>query len=84
MIGYQISTGNAGGGHLARLAVHPTQQGRRIGKSLLLDMLSRYKRRGITRVTVNTQQNNPSSLILYQKAGFILTGEEYPVYEFTP
>ena len=84
IIGYQISTGTAGGGHLARLAVHPTQQGRRIGKSLLLDMLSRYKRRGITRVTVNTQQNNPSSLILYQKAGFILTGEEYPVYEFTP
>ena len=84
IIGYQISTGTAVGGHLARLAVHPTQQGRRIGKSLLLDMLSRYKRRGITRVTVNTQQNNPGSLILYQKAGFILTGEEYPVYEFIP
>jgi len=29
---------------------------------------------------VNTQSDNDVSLSLYQKMGFIRTGEEYPVY----
>lgn len=84
IIAYQITTKSESRVHLARLAVLPQQQGRRIGKSLLLDVLSQYQRRGLNRLTVNTQNNNPNSLNLYQHAGFILTGEEYPVYEFFP
>lgn len=84
IIGYQISTKTESRVHLARLAVHPRHQGRHVGRSLLLDMLTQYQRRGVTRVTVNTQKDNSSSLFLYQRAGFSLTGEEYPIYEFIP
>ena len=84
VIGYQITTRSESRVHLARLAVHPRQQGRHIGKCLLLDMLSQYQRRGVSRLTVNTQSNNPNSLSLYQHAGFTLTGEDYPIYEFIP
>jgi ribosomal protein S18 acetylase RimI-like enzyme len=81
IIGYQISTAGSGGGHLARLAVHPRVQGQGVGYALARDMLAQFYRRGALKVTVNTQIDNEASLALYQKAGFRRTGEVYPVYE---
>lgn len=81
-VGYQISTATPLGGHLARLAVLPTTQGHGVGYALLHDLLSQFRRRGAQTVTVNTQHDNIASLALYQKAGFHLTGEEYPFYEY--
>lgn len=80
--GYQISTATQAGGHLARLAVDPEYQGRGIGYRLVLDMLAQFQRRGAHSVTVNTQHDNLVSLSLYQKAGFVRTGEEYPLFEY--
>jgi ribosomal protein S18 acetylase RimI-like enzyme len=82
MIGYQISTATQMGGHLARLAVLPDSQGSGVGYALLDDLLDQFEKRGAKSVTVNTQHDNLISLALYQKAGFRLTGEEYPVYEY--
>jgi ribosomal-protein-alanine N-acetyltransferase len=81
LIGYQISTAGPGGGHLARLAVHPRAQQQGIGYALLQDLLTQFTRRGALQVTVNTQVENKASLALYQKAGFRQTGEVYPVFE---
>lgn len=80
IVGYQISTATPVGGHLSRLAVLPENQNRSIGYSLLSDLLLHFKARGALRITVNTQKTNSTSLHLYQKAGFRLTGEQYPVY----
>jgi GNAT superfamily N-acetyltransferase len=82
LVGYQISTASPMGGHLARLAVHPSKQGQGIGYSLVRDALHQFDRRGAARVTVNTQQDNLASLALYKKAGFHETKEKYPVYWF--
>lgn len=82
LIGYQISTATAMGGHLARLAVDPEHQGKGVGHALLQDMLYQFERRGAHNVTVNTQNDNLISLSLYQNAGFKRTGEEYPVYQY--
>jgi len=82
LVGYQISTSTTLGGHLARLAVKPAYQGRGIGYALLWDMLAQFERRGAYHVTVNTQNDNNTSLSLYRKAGFKRTGEEYPVYQY--
>ena len=81
LIGYQISTASSGGGHLARLAVHPRTQEQGVGSALVKDLLLQFSRRGAQQVTVNTQIDNTASLTLYQKAGFRRTGEVYPVYE---
>jgi len=81
LVGYQISTGTPVGGHLARLAVLPEWQGNGIGYALLYDLLNRFVGRGAHTVTVNTQKDNLASLALYQKSGFRLTGEEYPIYQ---
>lgn len=81
IVGYQISTTNQMGGHLARLATHPQYQRRGIGYALLIDLLHQFSRRGARRVTVNTQEDNLASLALYKKAGFTQTGEDFPVYQ---
>jgi ribosomal protein S18 acetylase RimI-like enzyme len=81
LIGYQISSAAAASGHLARLAVQPDYQGHGVGYAIVRDLLERFEQRGTFHVTVNTQHNNLASLALYQKAGFRLTGEVYPVYE---
>jgi ribosomal protein S18 acetylase RimI-like enzyme len=84
IVGYQISTANQLGGHLARLAVDPEYQGLGIGYLILHDLLIQFERRGAQRVTVNTQQDNQVSISLYEKAHFIRTRESYPVYQHEP
>jgi [ribosomal protein S18]-alanine N-acetyltransferase len=73
---------NPYGAHLARLAVRKEAQGQGIGKFLLGDLIHRARKRGLSRLTVNTQGDNSVSLALYQKVGFFLTGDQYPVYVY--
>jgi ribosomal protein S18 acetylase RimI-like enzyme len=84
IVAYQISTSMQMGGHLARLATHPDFQRQGIGSALLRDLLIQFKQRGAVRITVNTQQENLTSISLYEKAGFTPTGEIYPVYQYHP
>jgi [ribosomal protein S18]-alanine N-acetyltransferase len=80
MVGYQLSTGNPTGAHLARLAVRREAQGNGLGAALVAELILQMRRRGAIRISVNTQNDNHASLKLYQKMGFTRTGEEYPVY----
>jgi ribosomal protein S18 acetylase RimI-like enzyme len=81
MIGYQLSTRNPLGAHLARLAVRPDLQGRGVGRALVADLIQQAERRGMYHLTVNTQSDNAASLVLYRKTGFCETGERFPVYQ---
>ena len=80
ILGYQLSTGGGQRAHLARLAVHPAVQGKGAGRALLSDLFRYITYAGISRLSVNTQSDNQASLSLYQRMGFLRTGEEYPVY----
>jgi ribosomal protein S18 acetylase RimI-like enzyme len=82
IVGYQISTRNSFGVHLARLAVTTRMQGHGIGYLLVQDLLTQSRRAGLHRMTVNTQSDNSISLALYKKIGFELTGEHYTVFVF--
>lgn len=81
VIGYQLSTRNPTGVHLARLAVRPDMRGKGLGYALVADLIQQIGRRRISHLTVNTQSDNAASLALYQRMGFRETGEHYPVYE---
>ena len=80
IVGYQLTTGGLSHSHLARLAVHPSAQGRGAGKALLNELFAKLTQLGVSKLTVNTQSDNDVSLSLYQKMGFMRTGEQYPVY----
>ena len=81
VIGYQLSTHNPLGVHLARLAVRPAAQGKGLGYALVANLIEQAARHGISHLTVNTQDDNATSLALYQRMGFRETGERYPVYQ---
>lgn len=82
LLGYQLSTGKTDGAHLARLAVRKEAQGFGLGTALVADLVGQMRRRGAGLITVNTQNDNLSSLALYRKMGFVCTGEEYPVFRY--
>ena len=79
IIGFQMTTTTAANAHLARLAVLPQYQGTGVGTALVMDMIQRVKQALMREITVNTQQDNPNSIRLYQKLGFELTGESFPI-----
>ncbi len=80
IIGYQISTRNPFGAHLARLAVLPSYQGHGIGHHLVADVVEQANQQGLYRLSVNTQIDNTASLTLYKKIGFHSTNEAYSVF----
>jgi ribosomal protein S18 acetylase RimI-like enzyme len=80
VIAYQITTLHNSNAHLARLAVRPAEQRRRVGYALVEELLAQAAARQIGRVTVNTQSDNDASLALYRQLGFQPTGERYAVY----
>lgn len=82
-VGYQFSSTYGRYGHIARLAIHPDYQGRRIGARLLAGALADLRQRKVAAVTLNTQMDNEASRRLYQRFGFRPTGERAPVWQLT-
>ncbi len=81
IIGYQISTSSSHGGHLARLAVEPSEQGRGVATALVIDVLRHFHGLHLPRVTVNTQGSNERGQALYERLGFRPTGQVFPVLQ---
>ncbi|MEL6526869.1 MAG: GNAT family N-acetyltransferase [Chloroflexota bacterium] len=82
IVGYEIATRHHKSGHLARIAVHPQAQGKRIGSHLLHHLLSRFIDRGVLSMTVNTQLSNVRSQQLYKRYGFTRNGFDLSVWEY--
>ena len=82
IVGYQLSTKSPLGTHLARLGVMPEAQGRGVGSALVSHLIQSFGAGQLSRLSVNTQADNTASLALYQKLGFIRTGEQLPVFVY--
>ncbi len=80
IVGYQLSTLYFDGAHLARLAISPVAQGKGVARALLSDVLTRFDRRGVRTMTVNTQSSNLRSQRLYTGYGFERNGYDLPVW----
>jgi len=80
LVGFQLSTRSRHGVHLARMTIDPAWQGQGIGSVLLTHTLRSYHRRGLYRVTLNTQVDNIASQRLYRKFGFAASGERIPMW----
>jgi ribosomal-protein-alanine N-acetyltransferase len=66
-------------GQVSRLAVHPAAQRQGIGYALLNQALAYCQANGASRVVVNTQDSNTSSLSLYGRLGFRRVGRRIPL-----
>lgn len=61
---------------LKNIAVDEKYQGQGIGKQLVLDAISKAKRKSAKRIEVGTGNSSFSQLALYQKCGFRIIGVE--------
>lgn len=82
IIAYLIATEKNRNAHLARIAVHPDFQGRKIGSRLIMDFLDFCKSQSIQEITLNTQSDNQQSISLYKNLGFIPSNNIYPVFVY--
>jgi ribosomal protein S18 acetylase RimI-like enzyme len=83
IIAYQMSTLNGFYAHLARLAVRPDLQRRRIGYAMVQNLLAYFlDGKNCWGVTLNTQHDNASSIALYHRIGFRESGERFPVFVY--
>jgi ribosomal protein S18 acetylase RimI-like enzyme len=58
-------------GRVYALAVHPSVQGRRLGRRLVEKTLHELARRGIDRVYLEVREDNLPAIALYRKLGFV-------------
>jgi ribosomal protein S18 acetylase RimI-like enzyme len=82
VVGYLMASPTARGVHLTRLAVHPDEQNRGVGRELLTSLVNHCREQGAARITVNTQIENRRSQRLYRSLNFSETGDSYPVFRF--
>lgn len=81
LAGYAISGRDGKQGFLQRLAVQPTEQGRGLGRTLVLDSLQWLARWRVQQVLVNTPVDNERALHLYESLGFRRMSERLRVFE---
>jgi ribosomal protein S18 acetylase RimI-like enzyme len=68
-------------GYVKDLVVHPDWRGRGLGKALMLQTFGEFSRRGLTRVTLKTDSNNPTGAWrLYERLG-MKTERTYEIFE---
>jgi ribosomal protein S18 acetylase RimI-like enzyme len=80
IVAFQYSTAGEVGAHLSRLTVRPEVQGQGVGSALLQAAIEEYGRQGFRQVALNTQVDNTPSRRLYEKFGFKVNNDAYPVW----
>jgi ribosomal protein S18 acetylase RimI-like enzyme len=76
LIGSRIAPG---AGHIGQISVHPSYQGRGLGRSLINRALTEYRRRAFDSVSLAVTSANASALHLYESCGF-RTIHTFPVF----
>lgn len=71
VVGYALTGRAATTGYLQRLGVHPSHQGRGLGRALAVDSLHWLRRHHVDRVLVNTQVTNEVAFRLYRDLGYV-------------
>jgi GNAT superfamily N-acetyltransferase len=70
IVGYQFNALDGSSGYLVRIAVHSRAQGRGVGVRLLAEAVDYFALAGVTRILLNTQEDNIRAHRLYEWFGF--------------
>jgi ribosomal-protein-alanine N-acetyltransferase len=70
LAGYAIIAASGGVGYLQRIAVHPDNQRRGLGRTLIRSAHNWTRRRGARHIILNTKPDNRGALALYESEGY--------------
>ena len=70
VVGYQFNALDSDYGYLVRIAVHPSAEGQQIGIRLMAEATRFFERERVTRIMLNSQDNNTHAHRLYEWFGF--------------
>jgi [ribosomal protein S18]-alanine N-acetyltransferase len=70
VVGYQFNALDQTTGYLVRIAVHERARGRGVGVRLLAEAVEYFAHAGVTRILLNTQEDNTRAHRLYEWFGF--------------
>jgi ribosomal-protein-alanine N-acetyltransferase len=71
VVGYQFNALDDDAGYFIRIAVHPSAGGHGVGTRLLAEAMRFFARARVTRIMLNTQDDNARAHRLYEQFGFI-------------
>ena len=71
IVGYQFNALDGDAGYFIRIAVHPSAGGHGVGTRLLAEAMRFFARAHVTRIMLNTQDDNARAHRLYEQFGFI-------------
>lgn len=78
--GFYIGEYVAGEATLMDICVHPTKQGKGLGKQLLNQFINQSKAQGATKIWLEVRSSNIAAQMLYINHGFIETGRRTGYY----
>lgn len=71
IVGYQFNTLEGDAGYLIRIAVHPDASGHGIGARLMAEAIRFFRHARVSRIMLNTQEDNHHAHRLYEWFGFV-------------
>ena len=71
VVGYQFNAIDGDSGYLVRIAVHPSVNGQGIGARLMAEAIRFFQQARVSRIMLNTQDDNTHAHRLYEWFGFI-------------
>jgi ribosomal protein S18 acetylase RimI-like enzyme len=71
VVGYQFNAVDDESGYLVRIGVHPSVNRQRIGTRLMAEAIRFFQRQHVTRIMLNTQEDNDHAHRLYEWFDFI-------------
>ena len=71
VVGYQFNAVDSDYGYLVRIAVHPVASGKGIGIRLMTEAIRFFQRERVTRIMLNSQDDNTHAHHLYEWFGFV-------------
>lgn len=66
--------------HITTIAIAPEQQGKGIGKKLMIELLTRAKSRQMTCSTLEVRASNETAIRLYERLGYVTTARRKSYY----
>jgi ribosomal-protein-alanine N-acetyltransferase len=81
LVGYVVAAAHEDRGHIISLAVRPDCRRQKIGTALLASLMEHLRSMEVVVVSLEVRADNSAAIALYEKLGFVRSGNLHHYYE---